>query len=103
MITKQKKEIKITKTTSGHHKIVVIPLVLEQFQECHVFLNLRTATRQARFDKFKKNEKVKSNATVVRTYVLLKFATGAWFYSILSLKEKHKISRLKLVHIAVGK
>ena len=46
---------------------------------------------------------MKSNATAVRTYVLLKFATGAGFYSILSLRERHKVSRLQMVPIAVGK
>ena len=67
LITKQKKEIMIENTTFGHHKIVVIPLVLEHFQECHVFSMLRTATRQGGSENVKKHEKVKSNALAVRT------------------------------------
>ena len=93
----------MTKPTFEHYKFIVIPLILEQLQKCHVFVNHRTSTCPAGFEKYEKNEKLESNATAVRTGILSKCATGAGFCSILELKERHRVSRLDSAHNAVSK
>jgi len=96
LIKKQQKEIKMNKNNIRTPQNHCYSIGFRTNPGMPCFANLRTSTYPAGFERFKKNEKVKSNAIAVRGGVLLKFATGAWFYIILWLRKKTSFGRTKL-------